>query len=135
MTAYILVVEDNEYNLELVHYLLEVSGYRIALARNGEEGLAEVRRRQPDLILSDLQMPVMDGYQMLEQLRQDPVFASIPIIAITAFSMRGDEQRIRAAGFDDYIAKPIDPETFIARVEQRLPPDLRAIRPGGTAPA
>ena len=132
MTAYILVVEDNEYNLELVQYLLDMCGYRVAVARNGEEGLAEVRRRQPDLILTDLQMPVLDGYQMLEQLRQDPVFAAIPVIAVTAFSMRGDEQRIRASGFDDYIAKPIDPETFIAQVEQRMPPGLRAHRPGGT---
>lgn len=119
--ARILVIEDNAANLDLVRYLLEHGGHHILLAMDGGAGLAVARNETPDLILCDLQMPVLDGYGVLDQLKQDPALAHIPVVAVTAFSMSGDEQKVRQAGFDGYFSKPIEPETFVAQIESFLP--------------
>jgi CheY-like chemotaxis protein len=115
----ILIVEDNALNLELVTDLLIGAGYAVRQARTGEEGVRLALADAPDLILMDLRLPGIDGYAALKQLRQDPRTARIPTVALTAQAMRGDQEAVRAAGFNDYISKPIDTHTFpqiIARV-------------------
>jgi CheY-like chemotaxis protein len=115
----ILIVEDNALNLELATDLLTVAGYSIRQARTGEEGLRLARLEPPALILPDLRMPGLDGYTTLRALREDPRTAAIRTVALTAQAMTGDKQAALAAGFDDYIAKPIDTKTFshtVARV-------------------
>ena len=131
MAARILVIEDNKANLELVEYLLKASGYATLAARDGEEGVRAARKEHPDLIICDLQMPIMDGYEVVRHLKKDPLLRSIPVIAVTALSMPGDRSNVLAAGFDGYLSKPIDPETFVGTVEDFLPPGLRARRPAG----
>jgi len=126
MPANVLIIEDNSANLELVAYLLESAGYVVLVATNGVDGVAVFQREMPDLVLCDLQMPRLDGYGVLEQLRADPTCRDLRIIALTAFSMRGDEDRVLTAGFDGYLSKPIDPEKFIAQIEAFLPADLHS---------
>ena len=120
--ARILIIEDNAANLELAQYLLEHSGHRVLLASDGRLGVTMARRERPDLIICDLQMPLLDGYGVLEQLKLDAACAQIPIVAVTAFSMAGDEQKVRLAGFDGYFSKPIEPELFVSQIEAFLPP-------------
>jgi CheY-like chemotaxis protein len=122
MDARILVVEDNANNLELMCYLLNAFGYTTIFARDGLEGVEVAHREVPALILLDIQMPKLDGYAVVRLLKSDPAFASIPIIAITALAMVGDRDRILAAGFDGYLSKPIDPETFRDEVQRFLLP-------------
>ena len=129
MATRILIIEDNTANLELAEYLLKASGYATLAARDGDEGVRSARKERPDLIVCDLQMPVMDGYEVVRQLKGDPLLRPIPIIAVTALSMPGDRKSVLAAGFDGYLSKPIDPETFVRTVEGFLPPGLRARRP------
>jgi two-component system, cell cycle response regulator DivK len=129
MAARILIIEDNKANLELVEYLLKDSGYATLAARDGGEGLRTARKEHPDLIICDLQMPVVDGYEVVRETKKDPLLHSIPIVAVTALSMPGDRNNVLAAGFDGYLSKPIDPENFVRSVEDFLPPGLRARRP------
>ena len=126
MAARILVIEDNAANLELVRYLLTCSGHAVLPARDGVQGIALARQERPDLIVCDLQMPVLDGYQVLEQLRADPGTAAVVIVAVTAFSMPNDRQKVITAGFDGYLSKPIEPEGFIGQIEAFLPTGLRS---------
>jgi CheY-like chemotaxis protein len=128
MAARILIVEDNKANLDLVKYLLECSGYTTFVARDGEEGIRMAQAQGPDLVLCDLAMPVMDGYDMVKRLRHDPLLRTTTVIAITAFSMPGDRDIAIAAGFDGYLPKPIDPQTFVQQVESFLHPETRAQR-------
>jgi CheY-like chemotaxis protein len=123
--ARIALIEDNPANLELMQYLLQHFGYRTLVATDGEQGLALVRREHPDLVLCDLQLPLLDGYALAGRIKADPALRGIPLLAVTAFSMTGDEAKTLAAGFLAYFAKPIDPETFVAQIEQFLPPALR----------
>jgi CheY-like chemotaxis protein len=125
MPANILVIEDNPANLELVRYLLNHRGHKVLLAVNGQAGLALARQALPALILCDLQMPVLDGYQTLAALRADPNTAAIPVVAVTAFSMPNDRERVITAGFDGYLSKPIEPELFVGQIEAYLPAALR----------
>jgi CheY-like chemotaxis protein len=104
----ILIVEDNAQNRLLLKDLLEYHGFEILEAANGEEGIAVARKERPDLILMDLQMPVMDGFAAGKILKEDPATKHIKIVAITSFAMVGDRERVMEAGFDDYISKPID---------------------------
>ena len=120
MPARILVVEDNPENLELKVYLLEAFGYSPLTARNGREALAIVQEIIPDLIICDLFMPEMDGFEFCSLVKADSRLATVPLIAVTALAMAGDRARVLAAGFDGYIAKPIAPETFIDEVESFL---------------
>lgn len=119
--ARILIIEDNQANLELAQYLLEHSGHKVLLATDGQMGVSVARRERPELIICDLQMPVLDGYGVLEQLKPDAAMLGIPIVAVTAFSMSGDEEKVRLAGFDGYFSKPIEPETFVQQIEAFLP--------------
>lgn len=118
MSARILVIEDNEENLALVDYLLRAHGYDTLLARTGADGLEFATSAKPDLILLDVRMPFMDGYEVARAIRTDRALDAVPIVAVTASAMVGDRERISRAGFDHYVQKPIDPETFIAEVER-----------------
>jgi two-component system cell cycle response regulator len=120
--ARMLVIEDNPANLELMAYLLKAFGHTVSLASDGEQGLATARRELPDLIVCDMQLPRMDGYAIVRQLKEWPETRAIPVIAVTALAMVGDRDRIIARGFDGYISKPIVPQTFVAQVENFLDP-------------
>lgn len=120
MAAHILVIEDNLANRELVHYVLGAFGYGVREAIDGESGLEQVRNERPDLIVCDLQLPGIDGFEVARQLKADAAFATIPLIALTAYAMVGDRERILACGFDGYIAKPIDPESFVPQIAEFL---------------
>lgn len=129
MTARILVIEDDEASRMLVTYLLEADGYQVYSASNGRDGVRAALEHGPDLILSDLQMPVMDGYEVARLLHADPGWRRAPLVAVTAFSMPGDRERALEVGFQDHISKPIDPERFVCQVEAYLSPSSRAVRP------
>jgi CheY-like chemotaxis protein len=116
----ILIVEDNALNLELATDLLTVAGYSVRQARTGEEGLSLARLEPPALILMDLRMPGLDGYGTLRALKGDPRTAAIRTVALTAQAMAGDKETALAAGFDDYISKPIDTKTFSRTVARLL---------------
>jgi CheY-like chemotaxis protein len=111
--ASILVVEDNEANLTLIDYLLRAYGYSPMLARTGPEGVRSATEARPEIILLDIRMPDMNGYEVAAAIRATPGLERTRIVAVTASAMVGDRERIKAAGFDGYIQKPIDPETFI----------------------
>ncbi|HQG34181.1 MAG TPA: response regulator [Syntrophales bacterium] len=116
----ILVIEDNEQNLYLVRFILEKSGYEVWEARDGREGIEMAVRVKPDLILLDIQLPVMDGYAVARTLRTRPGLDEVPIVAVTSYAMAGDREKTIAAGCTGYIEKPINPDTFLAQVEQQL---------------
>jgi CheY-like chemotaxis protein len=120
MTATILVIEDNEDNMRLVDYVLRAHGYEPLLATNGAEGLRSALECRPDLILLDIRMPQMDGYEVAARIKQADL-QTTKVVAVTASAMVGDRERISAAGFDGYIQKPIEPETFMADIERFLP--------------
>jgi two-component system cell cycle response regulator len=124
MPATILVIEDNPDNIRLVAYVLRAHGYEPLLAMSGAEGLQIAGETKPQLILLDIRMPHMDGYEVVARLRQMDL-KDTTIVAVTASAMVGDRERITSAGFDGYIQKPIDPETFIADVESFLPQEAR----------
>lgn len=108
----ILVIEDNPDTQYLVRYLLETRGHLITEARSGPEGIAAVRAAVPDLILLDIELPQMSGYAVAGVMRGNPALDAVPIVAFTAYAMRGDRAKALAAGFDHHIEKPIDPDTF-----------------------
>jgi CheY-like chemotaxis protein len=112
----VVVVEDNVRSRRLVRDLLELSGFVAIEAETAEEGLEAIRRHRPVLVLLDIQLPGMDGEAALRVLRADPETAGIPTVAVTAYAMRGDEERLLGAGFDAYFAKPIDTRTFVGRL-------------------
>jgi CheY-like chemotaxis protein len=126
MAARVLLIEDNPANLALMQYLLKAAGYTTLTATDGREGVAVARSASPDIILMDLQMPVMNGYEAARQLKEVPELRGVPIIAVTAFAMVGDRDKILARGFDGYIAKPITPERFVSEVEGFIGSALRA---------
>ncbi len=117
----ILVIEDNEQNLYLVTFLLEQSGIKIFAARSGPEGIILAGRIQPDLILLDIQLPLMDGYAVARELRRNSALRDVPIIAVTSYAMVGDRERALEAGCVGYIEKPINPATFLSEIERYLP--------------
>jgi CheY-like chemotaxis protein len=116
----ILVVDDNATNLKLVRVLLMARGYDVEVAADAEEALAALQDRHPRLILMDLQLPGMDGLTLTRRLKADPSTKDIVIIAVTAYAMKGDEQKARVAGCDGYITKPIDVETLPVTVADHL---------------
>lgn len=118
--ATVLIVEDNPANMTLAVFLLQSAGYSVVSAVNAEAGLGLARDKRPDLILMDIQLPGMDGLEATALLKGDPATASIPVIALTALAMKGDEERIRAAGCDGYIAKPLAYKSFLATVAAHL---------------
>ena len=116
----ILVVEDNAANLELAAFLLESAGHTVISAPDAEAGLTLARSERPALILMDIQLPGMDGLEATGLLKADAATRAIPVIALTALAMKGDEERIRAAGCDGYIAKPLAYKEFLATVSSHL---------------
>src|SRR5262245_14336200 len=116
----ILIVEDNEKNRKLVRDVLTFKGYRLAEAETGEDGVRLARELRPDLILMDIQLPGISGIVALGQIRQDPIIARTPVIAVTASAMTQDRQTIMAAGFDGYQSKPISVKDFLAAVRAIL---------------
>jgi two-component system cell cycle response regulator DivK len=118
--ATILLVEDNATNMKLSRFLLESADHTVLTALNGETSITLARQHRPDLILMDIQLPGMDGLQATAQLKADSATREIPVIALTALAMKGDEERIRAAGCDGYIAKPLDYRKFLAVVRDCL---------------
>ncbi len=122
----ILLIEDNEKNRYLTTFLLEKHGYQVVQAEDGQTGIALARQEKPDLILLDIQLPVMDGYAVARELRQNGDLQDVPIVAVTSYAMVGDRERILAAGCAGYIEKPINPATFVAEIERYLPAQKRA---------
>jgi len=120
MKGTILVIEDNERNLYLVTFILEKCGYQVVQARDGQTGIRLAREINPDLILLDIQLPVMDGYAVAREITKDGGLCGIPIVAVTSYAMVGDRERVLAAGCMGYIEKPINPVTFVAEIEQYL---------------
>ena len=118
--ATILIVEDNVTNMKLSSFLLESADYTVLTAINAEIGLTLAREGHPDLILMDIQLPGMDGLEATALLKADEATRGIPVIALTALAMKGDEERIRAAGCDGYIAKPLDYKDFLSVVKASL---------------
>jgi len=116
----ILVVEDNALNLELVRDILTAEGYDVLEAADGPTGVAVALAECPELILMDLQLPGLDGFQATQQIRADPKLRDVPIVAVTAHAMKGDDERARAAGCDGFVAKPIQVRQFVATVEHYL---------------
>ena len=116
----ILVVEDNPANMKLAVLILEKAGYAVVCAIDAEIGLTTARDEQPDLILIDIQLPGMDGLEATRLLKRDDATRAIPVIALTALAMKGDEERIRAAGCDGYIAKPLRYQEFLATIAAQL---------------
>jgi two-component system cell cycle response regulator DivK len=120
--ATVLVVEDNAANMTLAVFLLHSMGHTVLSAINAEAALTIAHGEQPDLILMDIQLPGMDGLEATAKLKRDAVTGAIPVIALTALAMKGDEERIRAAGCDGYIAKPMRYQDFLAIVAAQLVP-------------
>ncbi len=120
MTKRILVVEDQEDNRQIIRDMLAGTDYEIIEAENGENALAAVAKQRPDLILMDVQLPIMDGYEATRRIKADPALRSIPIIAVTSYALSGEDKRARAAGCDDYVAKPYSPRQLLAKVRQYL---------------
>lgn len=116
----VLIVEDNELNMKLFHDLLEAHGYNTLQARNGREALALAHEHHPDLVLMDIQLPEVSGLEVTRWIKEDDKLADIPVIAVTAFAMKGDEERIRAGGCEDYLAKPISVASFLDKVKRYL---------------
>lgn len=119
--ARILVIEDNRPNMELTLYLLDTFGHETVAAYDGAAGLDAIRAGSFALVLCDVQIPQIDGFELVRRIRSDPAHAHLKVIAVTALAMASDRDRVLAAGFDGYVAKPIDPETFVAEVESYLP--------------
>ena len=120
MAKKVLIVEDNELNMKLFHDLLEAQGYETLQTREGLQALALAREHRPDLILMDIQLPEISGLEVTKWLKEDPDLASIPVVAVTAFAMKGDEERIREGGCEAYISKPISVAHFLETIRRFL---------------
>ena len=118
--ARVLIVEDNPANMTLAVFLLQSAGHTVLTATDAETGLTLARAEQPDLVLMDIQLPGMDGLEATAVLKRSAATRAIPVIALTALAMKGDEQRIRAAGCDGYIAKPLAYKEFLATITAQL---------------
>jgi len=120
MSKRILVVEDQADNRQIIRDMLAPTDYEITEAENGEEALAAIAKQRPDLILMDIQLPVMDGYTATSRIKADPALRSIPIIAVTSYVLSGEEKKARAAGCDDYVPKPFSPRQLLPKIRQHL---------------
>ena len=128
MPARILIIEDDSASRALVKYLLETAGHATLDAEDGGAGARLALEANPDLVICDLQMPVMNGYEVVRYLREHPLWRRVPMVAVTAFSMSGDRETALTAGFDQHLTKPIVPETFVGQIEALLPTALWARR-------
>jgi two-component system cell cycle response regulator len=125
----ILLIEDNPTNMELMTFLLESFGHVVLPRTDGAGVIEAVRKERPDIIVCDVQLPTVDGYEVARQLKGDARLSRIPLIAVTAFAMVGDRDKLLGAGFNGYLSKPIDPATFVQQVQEFLPPEQRQERP------
>jgi two-component system cell cycle response regulator DivK len=114
----ILVVEDQEDNRQILRDLLTNAGFDMVAAENGEEAIASAQASRPDLILMDIQLPILDGYEATRRIKADPHLKSIPIIVVTSYALSGDEEKARLAGCDDYVAKPFSPRQLLAKIKE-----------------
>ncbi len=121
MSKRILIVEDTEDNRRIIRDLLTSIGYELIEAVDGGEGVALAQSERPDLILMDIQLPVIDGYEATRRIRAIPDLAKVPIIAVTSYALSGDEAKTRAAGCDGYVAKPFSPRQLVAKIREFLP--------------
>lgn len=121
MSKRVLVVEDTEDNRQIMRDLLTAAGYELIEAVDGAEGLAKATQHTPDLILMDIQLPVLDGYEVTRRIKADPALRHIPIIAVTSYALSGDENKTRAAGCDGYVAKPFSPRQLLSKIREFLP--------------
>ena len=121
MTKRILIIEDQEDNRIILRRLLSSAGYELIEAVNGEDGVDLAQSERPDLILMDIQLPVIDGYEATRRIKSIAELKSIPIIAVTSYALSGDEAKARAAGCDAYVAKPFSPRQLLAKVREYLP--------------
>lgn len=114
----ILIAEDNPVNRELLREILEAGSYCVTEARNGQEALQKIDEVNPDLVLLDINMPVLDGYAVIRQIRESPRFRHLPVVAVTAYAMKEDRDRVLGAGFDSYVSKPIDPTVLFRELRR-----------------
>ena len=121
MSKRILVVEDQPDSRQIIRDMVAGTDYEITEAENGEEALAAIAKQRPDLILMDIQLPIMDGYTATRLINTDPALRSIPIIAVTSYALAVEEKKARAAGCDDYVTKPFSPRQLLAKIRQYMP--------------
>lgn len=121
MSRHILVVEDQEDNRRIVRDLLMSAGYEVIEAATGEEGVTMATTHRPDVILMDIQLPGLDGYEATRRIKADPVLSRIPIIAVTSYALSGDDVKAREAGCDAYVSKPFSPRALLAKVREFAP--------------
>ena len=121
MSKRILVIEDQEDNRQIVRDLLSANGFELSEAVTGEEGVASARRERPDLILMDIQLPGIDGYEATRRIKADPELRHIPIIVVTSYALSGDDQKAFAAGCDGYVTKPFSPRLLLTKIREYLP--------------
>jgi two-component system, cell cycle response regulator DivK len=121
MSKRILVVEDQPDNRQILRDLFESTGYEIVEAEDGQAGVVAAKAQRPDLILMDIQLPVMDGYEATRRIKADPDLRAIPIIVVTSYALSGDDVKARAAGCDGYVTKPFSPRQLLAMVKEYLP--------------
>jgi two-component system cell cycle response regulator DivK len=118
MKKRILVVEDQQDNRQILRDLLTNAGFDMIEAENGEEAITSAQASRPDLILMDIQLPILDGYEATRRIKADPDLKSIPIIVVTSYALSGDEEKARLAGCDDYVAKPFSPRSLLAKIKE-----------------
>ena len=121
MSRRVLVVEDHEENRRIMRDLLTSAGYEMIEAVTGEDGVALAERERPDLILMDIQLPGLDGYEATRRIKANPALRAIPIIAVTSYALSGDDVKAREAGCNDYVTKPFSPRALLAKIRQYLP--------------
>ncbi|MGC2076516.1 MAG: response regulator [Xanthobacteraceae bacterium] len=120
MSKRILVVEDQKDNRQIIRDMLAATEYEVMEAETGEEALAAIAKQRPDLILMDIQLPMMDGCEATRRIKADPALRSIPIIAVTSYALSGEEKKARAAGCDEYVPKPFSPRQLLAKIRNFL---------------
>jgi len=125
MSKRILIVEDQEDNRAILRDVLSTAGYELIEATNGQEGVERAQQERPDLILMDIQLPVIDGYEATRRIKSDAALGAIPIIAVTSYALSGDEAKARTAGCDGYVAKPFSPRELLAMLRKYLPSEDR----------
>jgi CheY-like chemotaxis protein len=116
----VLIAEDNAVNRELLRELLELRGYTVLEACDGQEALHAIEQAPPELLLLDISMPVMDGFAVIHRIRENPCLAQLPVVAVTAYAMQGDRERILNSGFDGYLSKPVNPASLTEELERLL---------------
>jgi CheY-like chemotaxis protein len=126
----VLIAEDNAVNRELLRELLELRGYTVLEACDGQEALQMIEQTQPELLLLDIGMPVMDGFAVIRKIRENPRLARLPVVAVTAYAMRGDQERILNSGFDGYLSKPVNPSSLAEELARVLAKGSQAANQG-----